>query len=276
MLKKSVENKQLDCLIKRGIINNKGIYETIRSDKDLAIKLLQNKKCREALSIKDKDLSKSDITIDEKRGLTAYERTLEKVTRNINSDLHRPYSTNLNYVKAYCILFDCSADYLLGIEKERNHDLHFICNYTGLSVDAIDCLHMLHTPSDPSCTDSMQDSRYDIIALNIILEDLYTNLKNKEEWEKFSPDSILNQIGQYIDSNSINFLKATTFSQNGKTEIFPYKEMFREMFKSRILDSLKYLHEKYSLYIPGKRNENKEYFKKCFEDYIRSFYNEKS
>lgn len=179
-------------------------------------------------------------------------------------------------LKKICEKCNCSSDYLLGIEKERNHDLHFICNYTGLSVDAIDCLHMLHTPSDPSCTDSMQDSRYDIIALNIILEDLYTNLKNKEEWEKFSPDSILNQIGQYIDSNSINFLKATTFSQNGKTEIFPYKEMFREMFKSRILDSLKYLHEKYSLYIPGKRNENKEYFKKCFEDYIRSFYNEKS
>ena len=174
-------------------------------------------------------------------------------------------------LKKICEKCDCSSDYLLGMQKERNHDLHFISNYTGLSADAIDCLHMLHTPPNPSCTDSTQDSRYDIIALNIILEDLYNNFKNKEEWEKFSSDSILNQIGQYIDSNSINFgIKTPAFSLNGKTSIFSFGELAREMFRSRIFDSLKYLHKEYSPHIAGKRNDNKEYFKKCFEDYVRS------
>lgn len=188
----------------------------------------------------------------------------------------------IDVIKKICEKCDCSSDYLLGIEKERNHDLHFICNYTGLTEDAINCLHMLHTPLDPSCLDSAQDSRYDIsrydiIALNIILEDLYTNFKNEEEWRMFSADSILNQIGQYIDSNSVNFgIETPIFSQNGKTGIFSQGEMAREMFKTRIFDSLRHLYEKYSRHISGKRDENKEYFKKCFEDYVRSFYNKKN
>lgn len=181
------------------------------------------------------------------------------------------YSIPIPVLKKICEKCNCSSDYLIGIEKEVNHDLHFICNYTGLSEDAINCLHMLHTPLDDSCTDSMQDSRYDIVTLNIILEDLYTNLKNNEDWNKFSSDSILNQIGQFIDSNTLNLgIKTPVFSQNGKVSIFSANELKRDMLKNRILDSLRDLYNEYSFCIIEKRNDNTEYFKKCFENYLNS------
>lgn len=43
-------------------------------------------------------------------------------------------------LKKICEKCNCSSDYLLGIEKEVNHDIHFICNYTGLSEDAVDLI----------------------------------------------------------------------------------------------------------------------------------------
>lgn len=43
-------------------------------------------------------------------------------------------------LKKICEKCNCSSDYLLGIEKETNHDLHFVCNYTGLSEDSIKTL----------------------------------------------------------------------------------------------------------------------------------------
>lgn len=43
-------------------------------------------------------------------------------------------------LKKICEKCNCSSDYLIGIEKEVNHDLHFICNYTGLSEDAINAI----------------------------------------------------------------------------------------------------------------------------------------
>lgn len=39
-----------------------------------------------------------------------------------------------------CALFNCSADCLLGRIEERTHDLHFIHEETGLSVNAIEKL----------------------------------------------------------------------------------------------------------------------------------------
>ncbi len=43
-------------------------------------------------------------------------------------------------LKKICEKCNCSSDYLLGIEKEVNHDIHFICNSTGLSEDAVETL----------------------------------------------------------------------------------------------------------------------------------------
>ena len=40
-----------------------------------------------------------------------------------------------------CDFFGCSADFLLGRIGEKNHDLHFICGYTGLAEESAEALH---------------------------------------------------------------------------------------------------------------------------------------
>ena len=133
---------------------------------------------------------------------------------------------------------------------------------------------MLHTPIDPSITDSKQTGRYDIIALNLILEDVYNNSKNTEDYQKYSrlTDTLLNQIGRYIDSDSSNFGTTTpVFCQNENTFLFSQGEVAEEIFKTQIYESLKQLKEKYSLDIIFIRKENLEYFDKFFKSYVNDF-----
>ncbi len=52
-------------------------------------------------------------------------------------------------LKKICEKCNCSSDYLIGIEKEVNHDLHFICNYTGLSEDAVNIITKSNTSYFP-------------------------------------------------------------------------------------------------------------------------------
>lgn len=40
----------------------------------------------------------------------------------------------------FCKVFNCNLDYLLGTIKEQTHDLQFVCDYTGLSGEAIENL----------------------------------------------------------------------------------------------------------------------------------------
>lgn len=170
-------------------------------------------------------------------------------------------------------LYNVSIDYITGNSDYTHVENEDINQKTGLSDIAINSLHMLHTPIDPSATDSQQTGRYDIIALNFILEDFYNNAKNTEDYQKFSrlTDTPLNQIGQYINSDSANFgTKTPVFRQNENTFIFSPGEVAKEIFKTRIYDSLKQLKERYSLDIIIRRKENSEYFDKCFKNHINN------
>ena len=55
----------------------------------------------------------------------------------------------IQVLKKICEKCNCSSDYLIGIEKEVNHDLHFICNYTGLSEDAVNIITKSNTSYFP-------------------------------------------------------------------------------------------------------------------------------
>lgn len=172
----------------------------------------------------------------------------------------------LEYLQKLSVLYNVSIDYITGNSKYTRIGNKEMSQETGLTNDAIDALHMLHTPIDLTIADSQQIGRYDIIALNFILEDFYNNMKNTEDYQKFSSstDTLLNQIGQYIDSNSAKFdTKSPVFLQNGNTTIFPPGDIAKEIIKARILDSLSELKEKHSLDIIIKTKENSEYFDMC-------------
>ena len=175
-------------------------------------------------------------------------------------------------------LYNVSIDYITGNSDYTKIGNKEMSQKTGLSNDSIDALHMLHAPIDPSATDSQQTGRYDIIALNLILEDFYNNAKNTEDYQKYSrlTDTLLNQIGRYIDSNSSNFGTTTPiFRQNENTFVFSQGEVAEEIFKTQIYESLKQLKEKYSLDIIFKRKENLKYFDKCFKSYVNDLNAEK-
>lgn len=49
-------------------------------------------------------------------------------------------SPTLNVFLLLCDFFHCSSDYLLDRIDEKNHDLKFICDYTGLSEESVELL----------------------------------------------------------------------------------------------------------------------------------------
>lgn len=62
------------------------------------------------------------------------------VTKQFNGDM----KISVDYLVKYARYFGVSTDYLLGLQKEptSNKDISFICEYTGLSQNAIKSLHL--------------------------------------------------------------------------------------------------------------------------------------
>ncbi|MBR3532752.1 MAG: helix-turn-helix transcriptional regulator [Clostridiales bacterium] len=70
-------------------------------------------------------------------------KTDENAKKFINSIEHGKMKTlNAELVIRFCKMFDVSADRLLGIRKDyTNHELEFVCEYTGLEENAVKQLH---------------------------------------------------------------------------------------------------------------------------------------
>lgn len=169
--------------------------------------------------------------------------------------------------------FNCEIGYLLceyDCKTRRNAD---ISKETGLTDDAINALRTLHTPTDFSTKDSVQINRYDIIALNLILEDFYKHYTEAEEHQRFSDDvtdTPLNLIGRYIDSNSAEFGNGLpTFTQNGFTTVYSPGKVAKEYFKTNLYELLEHLRNNYSIDIIARKRENDDYFDKLYKDYIK-------
>ena len=51
-------------------------------------------------------------------------------------------SVDFEMLLAICKKCDVSADYILGLKTDyRNHDYEYVCNFTGLDQNAVQCLH---------------------------------------------------------------------------------------------------------------------------------------
>ena len=72
-----------------------------------------------------------------------YHKTDENAKKYINSIEHGKTKTlNTELVIRFCKEFGVSADYLLGIKDDyTNHEIEFVCEYTGLEENAVKQLH---------------------------------------------------------------------------------------------------------------------------------------
>ena len=112
----------------------------------LANVIYSNKRCREIVKIRK-----------HKEHTNPYEE-VEAIRRNIQNHLtqdkyYEAWKVPSQYMYAYSIILDCSLDYLYGTSEIMSSDLEVadICQKTGLSEDAVNCLveNMSEDDADP-------------------------------------------------------------------------------------------------------------------------------
>lgn len=159
-------------------------------------------------------------------------------------------------------LFNVSCDYLIGNSDDYIYGCDYISSVTGLSPAAVYALSILHS-QHKGVLDFQQASRFDILALNIILEEFLEEYKKASEAGKFSDstNTPLNCIGQYIDGDSGNIF----FEKDGNTELFPKDQFVRTIAETHLHDLLVYLAGKYSLKIKLLKDENKKHFDEIYK-----------
>ena len=143
---------------------------------------------------------------------------------------------------------------------------------------------MIHTVPQDDTSHPNQKGRYDIIALNIILEDCYQKLKEMEvkdhKLNKFSDvtASILHHIGVYLDANSMKVNGSDYFIAeiNQISSIFTSGETIRSIVQERILNCIKSLSNDESTYfkVHGYMQENQKRFKDSYDKIKKEFYSE--
>lgn len=68
--------------------------------------------------------------------------TEEAIKKKMNAvENGKQKSVDLDMLIALCKYCDVSADYLIKGDDYRNHDVEFVCKYTGLSQDVVEKLH---------------------------------------------------------------------------------------------------------------------------------------
>ena len=107
-----------------------------KTPKALAEKLLEAK----LVSVKTRKTDNKEV----KKIIRVTDNAVGSVEKKILRHLKSSDATCLQgeFVNAYCKFFDCSADFLFGYTNIRTPDVEIrrICEVTGLSEEAVDCL----------------------------------------------------------------------------------------------------------------------------------------
>ncbi len=133
----------------------------------LANAIYSNKRCREIVKIRK-----------HKEHTNPYEE-VEAIRRNIQNHLtqdkyYEAWKVPSQYMYAYSIILDCSLDYLYGTSGIMSSDLEVadICQKTGLSEDAVNCL-IENMPEDDADPDEENVFSYTSWWSNLLCGDSY-------------------------------------------------------------------------------------------------------
>jgi len=91
-----------------------------------------------------------------------------KITKDTieNWEQGKAYPTIDGFLRL-CDLLGCSTDYLLGRIDEKNHDVQFIHDFTGLDGNAIDELHGYHADAQHILSGLIVSSDFHLLLLRI-------------------------------------------------------------------------------------------------------------
>lgn len=154
--------------------------------------------------------------------------------------------------------FDVSVDYLVREDVPRTRDtkIQDICDYTGLSEDAVNVLHYIRSKSDSTEDDAAVANRLNASFINRILGMCAKYASDDEEGDTRAIDTILSLMERYItiknDSTSIRIhgesgsenAKIVTIDFDGETLGVTSHEVASMLLKTRIDKALDRLAEK--------------------------------
>lgn len=72
-----------------------------------------------------------------------------------------------NLIRLSELYDNVSTDYLLGLIEEKNHDLKFICDYTGLSEDSVEELCNCRDDEKQTISELIISSRFHFLVLRL-------------------------------------------------------------------------------------------------------------
>ena len=154
--------------------------------------------------------------------------------------------------------FDVSVDYLVrdNVPRTRDTKIKDICDYTGLSEDAVNVLHYIRSKSGSPKDDAAVANRLNVSFINRVLGMCAKYASDDEEGDTRAIDTILSLMERYItiknDSTSIRIhgesgsenAKIVTIDFDGETLGVTSHEVASMLLKTRIDKALDRLAEK--------------------------------
>lgn len=176
------------------------------------------------------------------------------ITRQaVNSYLNEGRIPDSETLKRICDAFNISADYLLGIvdQPTRDHDIRYICNYTGLNQWAIDSLHNKKMVID--ATNEEIDGIKDIIDSLITTENgnhmliaIYNYLtSNPEFFVEKEPENGIHVVKEFV--------KKDVYYESGHGLVQVTNGIIDKLHIDQIIDSLKSIKEQ--MYLHAEQDE---------------------
>ena len=124
-----------------------------------------------------------------------------------------------------CDFLSCDLDYLFGRIDEVTHDLQFICDYTGLSSEAVEVLHLIAEQKKANLEDDeiTQTSAKTLSFLNRVLKKSYIAVEKARVGVDIPILTVFTDLEEYIAAPDV-----ICFSNGGVDEAFHKRELYLE------------------------------------------------
>lgn len=132
----------------------------------------------------------------------------------------------LDKVMNMCELLDCDIDYLTGKLDYKTHSIKFICEFTGLSEEAVELLHYLQGTT-------FHEEKRTLSFLNLILSD--PKNKNRMKSNALPVDTILSLMDQYVTSGEVKRAVHEDQTLPESLEEFKAKEAMRHIDERTVI-----------------------------------------